>query len=762
VTSYVLGWTVLGGFLHVTGYPDSFVTSADPSSLGMFHGVPRVLMGMLAVLDTFLVYKIAERRFGRRAAVIASLLFAVMPASLMLRLVLLDSILLPFVLASVLLAMHARGAAGTAAPVRDRTWLPVVLSGICMGCAILVKIPSVAMIPLALALVYSANRSPRQALLWLAPVILIAAVWPASAMLAGELDLWTDGVLWQTDRNSQHSLNALQKYLPVIPVQGQDPDVLTHPLILLVAIRNLFLNDPVLMALGVAGLAFAAVTRNRFLILWAASVLLFFGSIGWVVHVHLGMLWTAMCIAAAALIATGMARMPAGGGRPAGNLALLAAVAAIAAFGMSTSGVLVHWDVTSPYLDGLSFALQSYAGSDTAVVMRMIPESFLPWTYDLVHAGTDTSDEPGIPAKAKKTAMVTSSREIDWHRSVLEARYVRGPDGVTVRPGDDWRQRQVDLYDGSDRVAEFQGRPRPDTPAPSYLLSGHDTHRVVEVMERLPSEWALLPTYAPAGQALRLDGSAPVTLAGTPDLEATDPFSVAFWIKMTDAAGPGPAIITRHSPPPQAEFAISGNAYGGISFTMRGDEAGHIEARSFHSVADGYWHHVVLTYDGSGGLGGLNLYVDGSNDNLRWNLKHVPHASPQLVHTGGSNYNVGQTGTTPAGSAADGHPITIGAGSAGARIAQDTLLDDVMIYSEELPAEHVSRIHECHRERAVILSSAEGMQSGGAPAGGHPCAGGDRNDALMAHLEFEGDLSDSSGRGNGGTAHGDVRHAYSG
>jgi len=61
-----------GGFLHVAGYPDSFVTSADPSSLGMFHGVPRLLMGMLAVLDTFLTYRIAEGRFGRRAAVIAA------------------------------------------------------------------------------------------------------------------------------------------------------------------------------------------------------------------------------------------------------------------------------------------------------------------------------------------------------------------------------------------------------------------------------------------------------------------------------------------------------------------------------------------------------------------------------------------------------------------------------------------------------------------------------------------------------------------
>jgi len=64
-----LGQIVLAGFLHAVAYPDSLITSVDPSSLGMLYGIPRVLMGLLAVLDTFLVYKIAKKRFGRRAVV---------------------------------------------------------------------------------------------------------------------------------------------------------------------------------------------------------------------------------------------------------------------------------------------------------------------------------------------------------------------------------------------------------------------------------------------------------------------------------------------------------------------------------------------------------------------------------------------------------------------------------------------------------------------------------------------------------------------
>jgi len=73
-----------------------------------------------------------------------------------------------------------------------------------------------------------------------------------------------------------------------------------------------------------------------------------------------------------------------------------------------------------------------------------------------------------------------------------------------------------------------------------------------------------------------------------------------------------------------------------------------------------------------------------------------------------------------------------------------------MIYSEELPAGYVAAVHECHREGALAAA-------GGAREGGRACAGGGYGDALLAHPEFEGDLSDSSGTGNGGTAHGDVR-----
>ena len=65
-------------------------------------------MGLLAVIDTFLVYKIAERRYNRTVAFIAAILFAVMPISWLLRRILLDNIVLPFLLCSILFAVSVK------------------------------------------------------------------------------------------------------------------------------------------------------------------------------------------------------------------------------------------------------------------------------------------------------------------------------------------------------------------------------------------------------------------------------------------------------------------------------------------------------------------------------------------------------------------------------------------------------------------------------------------------------------------------------
>ncbi len=752
-----LGWTILAGFLYATGYPDSFVTPDDVSSLDMLYGGPRILMGLLAVLDTFLIYKIAERGFGRRAAPVAAVLFAAMPVSLTLRLVLLDSILLPFVLSSVLLAMYARGPNLKDGPSRrggallqhapDRTRLLIILSGICMGCAILTKIPSFVMIPLVLVLVWSAaGRRHRWILLWLVPVILIAAVWPASAVLTGGFDQYADDVLFHTERIDQRTLDLLQQYMPVDLVRGQDSEMLTRPGIALMAAIRLFEMDPVLVSLGTAGLVFAAVTRNRFLMLWTAPILLFFGSIGYVSWFHLGMLWTVMCVAAAALIGGGIKRASAGRWGPRGqHTLLLAAVIVIAALGMSTSGVFVHWDTTSVYTDALSFTLQNYADSDAGITMQLLRESRLIHNYILAHSDMDMYDFfTAQPQKTKKIVLVDSVDRIGWKRIVLEAYH--GGGNVTASPEADWSQRYLELYDDGSRVAEFHSIPKPDTPIPakvytrvnhwmfSYDIPFQSTpivskvyprvDRMVEVTEWHPPWWASLPTYGPVGRALHLDGITYVELADAPglDLGGGDPFSIAFWIKMPRPDNPDSSIISKADATGRQGITVRGGHAGGISLQMTDGAQGQITVDTFSSVADGRWHHVVFTYDGSGSSGGLDVYVDGQMDNWR------------------------RISTSLEDSVANDHPLVVGAGSIGKGPAQDIVLDDVMIYSARLPAAYISDVHECRVEMMAAV-----------PAGNHACMG-DYGGTLLVHLEFEGDLRDSSG---GGMVHGgDAKYTY--
>jgi hypothetical protein len=99
------GQLFLGSILASIGYPNSLNPSVgDVHSIEMLYLVPRILVGILAVADTFLIYNISEVRYNnRKVAFIASILFAVMPITScwLLRRIWLEPIQLPFLLASI-------------------------------------------------------------------------------------------------------------------------------------------------------------------------------------------------------------------------------------------------------------------------------------------------------------------------------------------------------------------------------------------------------------------------------------------------------------------------------------------------------------------------------------------------------------------------------------------------------------------------------------------------------------------------------------
>src|SRR5438132_7106783 len=54
------GQIFLAGILGAIGYPQSLNPSTDANSISLLYLIPRIVMGLLAVADTFLIYKIAD------------------------------------------------------------------------------------------------------------------------------------------------------------------------------------------------------------------------------------------------------------------------------------------------------------------------------------------------------------------------------------------------------------------------------------------------------------------------------------------------------------------------------------------------------------------------------------------------------------------------------------------------------------------------------------------------------------------------------
>jgi Dolichyl-phosphate-mannose-protein mannosyltransferase len=331
----------LAGIFAMIGYPDSLnPTPGDAHSIEMLWFVPRVLMGLLAVVDTFLIYKIAERRYNMTVALIASILFAVMPISWITRMVLLDSILLPFLLSSILFAVYLKDSKYQEN--NKKKIAIVLLSGIFIGLAIFTKVPAFTAIPLVGVLIYtnSSSHKLRTLGLWFAPVILIPLIWPAYSLASGQLDEWFNGVLWQAGRGGQFS----QVFR---------------------ATDYLFKFDPVFMSLGFAGLFFAAVKRDFFPLLWAIPFMIFMYLIGYVSYWFMIPLLMPLCIAAASMIQDLSSRISKK--KLIHQTLPFVIISVIGIFGIITTSMLITMNVNSTYLATQAFLtenLPAVSGAD--------------------------------------------------------------------------------------------------------------------------------------------------------------------------------------------------------------------------------------------------------------------------------------------------------------------------------------------------------------------------------------------------------------
>jgi hypothetical protein len=262
------GQIFLAGYLYVTGY-QNFLNSDSSINYEMLLLSPRILMGLLAILNTFLIFKIVEFRYTTKTAFIASMLFAVMPITWLTRWVLLDSIQLPFILLSILFSILPLNNAGVFS--HRKNILFMTLSGIFLGLSVFTKIPSFTLIPLVGYLVFKQNKNNlKVVMLWLVPVVFIPSLWVIHATIMDEFEQWwEDAIYHQTHRESRP---------------------------LYIAMQDLFTIDPLLLFIGIPSLVYALIKRDLFIILSIIPFLVFLYLIDYVVVFHLIFFGVILCV----------------------------------------------------------------------------------------------------------------------------------------------------------------------------------------------------------------------------------------------------------------------------------------------------------------------------------------------------------------------------------------------------------------------------------------------------------------------------------
>ena len=329
------GQFLLAGIFWIVDYPGSVISSeyVDTKTIGDLFLIPRLIVGVFAVIDTFLIFKIAERRYNKQAGFFASILFAVMPSTFFLRYVLLESLQLPFILLSILLAVYySKKSDEKSSNIGYRKRILVtLLSGISLGLAIFTKIPALTMIPLVGYYIFkNNNRGIKYLGLWFSPVIVIPLLWPGYAIMAGAFEDWQQGVLWQSGREGT-GLFTIALFIEF---------------------------DPVLMILGFAGIAYSTVIRkDAFPLLWFVPMLVFFEASGFVRSFHIVPLLPIFCISAGIMLVDLSNRIPAENLKSK-KLSKIIAISAIGVFGLVSTTVLVTTNLNSSFFDLYAFITQ--------------------------------------------------------------------------------------------------------------------------------------------------------------------------------------------------------------------------------------------------------------------------------------------------------------------------------------------------------------------------------------------------------------------
>ena len=373
------GQVFLAATLGIIGYPNSMnPDSGNIHSIEMLYIVPRIIIGILAIIDTLIIYKISERYYNWRVALFASLLFAVMPMTWLTRRILLDSILLPFLLSSIFFSIYLRYS--------KRKFLPILISGISLGLAIFTKTPIVAILPLVAVLIFkNSNKNLKMIGLWFVPVILIPLIWPAHAAYFGQFDLWLKDIIWQTQRHDSGGFGSI--------------------------VTSFFSIDPVLLTLSSAGIVFAAIQKNYLLLLWIIPFVIFISVIGFSQYFYWIPILPACCIAIAVFIIRMLENIANPKFR---RIVLFAVTSGILIFGLINNIMLITTNISSQF-QAAAFTLKYLQenndnniknDSDVTLISSPVYSWIFNYVFNKQHVFSDYRDLLYLPVQTKKIILI--------------------------------------------------------------------------------------------------------------------------------------------------------------------------------------------------------------------------------------------------------------------------------------------------------------------------------------------------------------------
>ena len=367
------GQIAIASILKITNYP-GLHPSSEPESLQSLYMSPRIFMGLLAILDTFLIYKIVQIKYGRNPAFVSSMLFAVIPFTWILKRILLDSILLPLVLGSIFLALYFTKAK------QNTPW--IIFSGILLGLAVFTKIPAFTMVFVVAWIVYTKRKKFSDVLLLLIPFLLIPLLWPANAIYLGQFDLWQKDILWQSQRSND--------------IWG--------------ILESFFVIDPLMFIMGFSGIFLAALRRDKFLLLWFIPFVIFLSSFGYKQYFHWIMVFPVLCIAAGILLELLY------NFRLTKKILYPVIIFGILSFGFVSTTLLIINDISINQFDALSYVLNNY-NDDVTVLASPVYSWILYDIFDRENVPKDYSSILFYPITTEKTIIIEDAHyRIDLKR----------------------------------------------------------------------------------------------------------------------------------------------------------------------------------------------------------------------------------------------------------------------------------------------------------------------------------------------------------